>query len=82
MCLNFFKHHPCGEGGQKEAKVERYGKPIENVSISPAPLDSPFEQSLQQSLLFFAWKNPACRQGTGGCRKGGGTQLSVSRLTT
>ena len=34
----FFKHHPCREGGQKEANVEKYGKPIENMSISPVPL--------------------------------------------
>ena len=82
MCLNFVKHHPCGEGGQKEAHVEKYGKPIENVSTSPSTPPSPFQQSFQQSLLFFAWKNPACRQGTQGCGKGGGTRLSVSRLTT
>ena len=35
MCINFFKHYPCREGGQKEANVEKYGKPIENVFISP-----------------------------------------------
>ena len=42
--LIFFKHHPCREGGQKEAKVEKYGKPIENVSTSPVPLNSPILQ--------------------------------------
>ena len=40
MCINFLKHHPCRKEGQKEANVEKYGKPIENVFISPAPLDS------------------------------------------
>ena len=44
MCINFLKHHPCREGRQKEANVEKYGKPIENVSISPVPLDSPILQ--------------------------------------
>ena len=34
MCINFFKHHPCREGGQKEANVEKYGKPIENMSMT------------------------------------------------
>ena len=38
MCINFLKHHPHREGGQKEANVEKYGKPIENVFISPVPL--------------------------------------------
>ena len=38
MCINFLKHHPCREGGQKEANVEKHGKPIENVFISPVPL--------------------------------------------
>ena len=38
MGINFFKHHPCREGGQKEANVEKYGKPIENVFISSVPL--------------------------------------------
>ena len=37
MCI-FFKHHPYREGGQKEANVEKYGKPIENVLNSPVPL--------------------------------------------
>ena len=45
MCINFFKHYPCREGGQKEANVEKYGKPIENVFISPVPLDSPIPAS-------------------------------------
>jgi hypothetical protein len=44
MCINVFKHHPCREGGQKEANIEKYGKPIENVFISPVPLDSPILQ--------------------------------------
>ena len=44
MCINFFKHHPCREGGQKEANVEKYGKPIENMSISPVPLYCPILQ--------------------------------------
>ena len=38
--LIFFKHHPCREGGQKEANVEKYGKRIENMFISPVPLSS------------------------------------------
>ena len=44
MCINFLKHHPCREVGQKEANVEKYGKPIKNVSISPVPLDFPILQ--------------------------------------
>jgi hypothetical protein len=40
MCINFLKHHPCREGGQKEANVEKYGKRIENMFISPVPLSS------------------------------------------
>ena len=39
-----FLHYPCRQGGQKEANVEKHGKPIENVSISPVPLDSPILQ--------------------------------------
>ena len=34
MLIFFFKHHPCREGGQKEANVEKYGKLIENAFIS------------------------------------------------
>ena len=44
MCINFSKHHPCREGGQKEANVEKYGKPIESVFVSPVALDSPILQ--------------------------------------
>ena len=44
MCINFLKHHPCREGGQKEENVEKYGKSIENVFISPISLDSPILQ--------------------------------------
>ena len=53
MCINFFKHHSCREGGQKEADVEKYGKPIENVFTSPLPLDSP--------LLCSMWNLPRAR---------------------
>ena len=41
MCINFLEHHPCREGGQKEANVEKYGKPIENVFISCASTPEP-----------------------------------------
>ena len=44
MCSNFLKRHPCREGGQKEANVEKYGKPIESVFVSPVALDSPILQ--------------------------------------
>ena len=50
MCINFSKHHPCREGGQKEANVEKYGKPIENVFISPVPLAV---QGTLKSLLQY-----------------------------
>ena len=52
MCINFFKDHPCREGGQKEANVEKYEKPIENVSVSPVPLDSPILQHKLVQLTF------------------------------
>ena len=50
MCINFFKHHPCRGGGQKEANVEKYGKSMENMCILPVPLYSAF---LQQKLQSF-----------------------------
>ena len=33
MCINFLKHHPCREGGQKEANVEKYRKIIKMCSF-------------------------------------------------
>ena len=55
MCINFFKHHPCREGGQKEANVDKYGKPIENVFISPVPLESPILQHkiISTGICFY-----------------------------
>ena len=41
------------KGGQKEASVEKYGKPIENVSISPVPLDSPILQHKISAAHIF-----------------------------
>ena len=53
MCSNFLKRHPCREGGQKEANVEKYGKPIENVFISPVPLDSSILQHKISAAQVF-----------------------------
>ena len=50
MCINFFKHHPCRGGGQKEANVEKYGKSMENMCILPVPL---YSAILQQKLQSF-----------------------------
>ena len=60
MCINFFKHHPCREGGQKEANVEKYEKPIENVSISPVLLDSPILQHKISAALFCMCEYSMC----------------------
>ena len=37
MCINFLNTILVREGGQKEANVEKYGKPTENVFISQYP---------------------------------------------
>ena len=54
MCINFLKHHPCREGGQKEANVEKHGKPIENVFISPVPLA--VQRTLKSLLQYHSSK--------------------------
>ena len=54
MCINFLKHHPHREGGQKEANVEKYGKPIENMSISQVPLYAPIlQQKISAAHIFI-----------------------------
>ena len=53
MCINFLKHNPCREGGQKEANVQKYGKPIENMSISRVPLYSPVLQHKIRAAQVF-----------------------------
>ena len=43
--LIFLNNILVEKGDKKEANVEKYGKPIENVFISPVPLDSPIPAS-------------------------------------
>jgi hypothetical protein len=54
MCINFLNTILVREGGQKEANVEKYGKPIENMSISPVPLYSPIlQQKISAAHIFI-----------------------------
>ena len=71
MCINFLNTILVREGGQKEANVEKYGKPTENVFISPVPLGSrewivhPLRQFNRFSeinvSLFFVCLRTICR---------------------
>ena len=39
MCINFLKHHPCREGGQKEANVEKtWERDIFSIGFPSTPL--------------------------------------------
>ena len=51
--LIFLNNILVEKGDKKEANVEKYGKPIENVFISPVPLDSSILQHKISAAQVF-----------------------------
>jgi len=52
MCINFLKHHPCREGGQKEANVEKYGKLLKICPFPQYPSTAPSCNTKLLQLTF------------------------------